>query len=296
MDSNKRKKHIFLDIDGTIYSGMGFIPDSAKCAIRKARKNGHKVYLSTGRNRAEISEDLWNLGIDGIIASAGAYVEVGGEVLYHQPLEEQLLVKLYDYLLNHNIMFSIETNDLICGLESHIKVQKDLFEHIRSKKLTAVNTDLKPTDDNEQDPFESGINSFIKLLTVVEDVRLVENANKILFYRSPIPVKQIQEDIGQLFTVIYGTVDFLKGESGEIYAKSISKATGIEKLIRHLNAEQEDTVAFGDGLNDIEMIEYAGIGIAMGNAVEELKKVADIVTEEVSKDGLHHGFMNSGLI
>lgn len=296
MDLNKKQKHIFLDIDGTIYSGMGFIPDSAKSSICKAKQNGHKVYLSTGRNRAEISEDLWNLGIDGIVASAGAYVEMGGDVLFHQPLEEQLLVKLCDYLLSHNIMFSIETNNLICGLESHIKVQIDLFEHIRNKKLEAVNADVKSMNGNNQDPLESGINSFMKLLTVVEDVSQIKDANKILFYKSPIPVKQIKEDIGQFFTVIYGTVDFLKGESGEIYAKSISKATGIEKIIRHINAKQEDTIAFGDGLNDIEMIEYAGIGVAMGNAVEELKRAADIVTEEVSRDGLQHGFMTCGLI
>ncbi|MCR5445006.1 MAG: Cof-type HAD-IIB family hydrolase [Bacteroidales bacterium] len=74
----------------------------------------------------------------------------------------------------------------------------------------------------------------------------------------------------------------------DIVAAGNSKAIGMEAICRHYGIRQEETLAFGDGGNDIEMLEWAGIGVAMGNAEEEVKKHADIVTTSVDDEGIEH--------
>ena len=76
------KKIIFLDVDGTLVNENGIVPESAKVAVKKARKNGHYVFLCTGRSKAEIYEDIMEIGFDGIIAAAGGYIELGDKVLF----------------------------------------------------------------------------------------------------------------------------------------------------------------------------------------------------------------------
>ena len=73
---------LLLDIDGTLVDHRTDLPDSAAQAVRKARTNGHGIYLCTGRAKAEIYPHLWDLGIDGLIGGNGSYVESGGEVLH----------------------------------------------------------------------------------------------------------------------------------------------------------------------------------------------------------------------
>ena len=68
-------KIIFIDVDGTLVNYEGIIPESATAAIRKARANGHRVYISTGRSKAEVYKDIWDIGLDGMIGGNGSYVE-----------------------------------------------------------------------------------------------------------------------------------------------------------------------------------------------------------------------------
>ena len=80
------KKLIFLDVDGTLTDYDNHIPASAAAAIRKARANGHRVYLCTGRSKAEIYDEIWAIGLDGMIGGNGCYAEEHGRVLFHQTL------------------------------------------------------------------------------------------------------------------------------------------------------------------------------------------------------------------
>ena len=79
-------KIIFLDVDGSLVDYQNRLPDSAALAVRKARANGHRVYLCTGRSRAEIYPALWDLGINGLLGGNGSYVEDEGQVIMHQLL------------------------------------------------------------------------------------------------------------------------------------------------------------------------------------------------------------------
>jgi len=83
------QKIIFIDIDGTLVNEKGMIPESAKLAVRKARENGHLIYLCTGRSKGEIFDDILSVGFDGLIGAAGCYIEVEQETLFHEKFKKK---------------------------------------------------------------------------------------------------------------------------------------------------------------------------------------------------------------
>ena len=91
-------KIIFLDVDGTIVDYDNHIPNSARQAIRKARENGHLVYVCTGRSKAEMPDDIWNIGFDGMIGGNGSYVEHKGQILQHQLIPYETAKRAVDWL------------------------------------------------------------------------------------------------------------------------------------------------------------------------------------------------------
>lgn len=103
-----RKKIIFLDVDGTLTDYENHIPASAAEAIRKARANGHRVYLCTGRSRAEIYDELWAIGLDGMIGGNGCYAEEHGRVLFHQTLSAAQCRAVVDWLRDRERAFYLE--------------------------------------------------------------------------------------------------------------------------------------------------------------------------------------------
>ncbi|HHQ1247081.1 TPA: HAD hydrolase family protein, partial [Listeria innocua] len=98
------------------------------------------------------------------------------------------------------------------------------------------------------------------------------------------------------FEVLHCTVPIFGEDSGELMVPDIHKATAIEFLLEHIGAGKKDTMAIGDGMNDAEMLTYCETGIAMGNAKEELKILANEVTKSVDEDGLYLSFEKHGLI
>ncbi len=105
------QKIIFLDIDGTLVDDNGIIPDSAKLAVRKARSNGHFVFLCTGRSKSILFPEVLEIGFDGIVGAAGGYIELNGEVLFHEVIKKNNLQLVVDYFNQHEIEFFLETNE-----------------------------------------------------------------------------------------------------------------------------------------------------------------------------------------
>lgn len=100
----------FVDIDGTLIDFKGGIPKSAKMAIRQARKNGHYVFLNTGRCKAEISASILDVGFDGIIASGGGYIEYQGKSIRHLTFKDEDVTELRQYFLQNEIGYYLECN------------------------------------------------------------------------------------------------------------------------------------------------------------------------------------------
>jgi len=124
---------------------------------------------------------------------------------------------------------------------------------------------------------------------------------KLAYYDSPFGIEEIKSLLGDYFEVVtysLGKAPEGKPETfhGEINFDGTSKATGIKKFMEIVGAPLSDTIAVGDSGNDLEMIKFASIGVAMGNASEDVKVAADLVTTGIDEDGIYNAFVKLGLI
>lgn len=276
-------KVIFMDIDGTLVNDNGVIPESARLAVKKARENGHLVFICTGRSKAELFDDILEVGFDGIIGAAGGYMEVNQEVIFHENVKAEDVRQLVAFFDEHGVDFYLESNG---GLFA----SKNCKQHLRS-----IIEDYVKENPEAKEEVEKGLQPFHD--TLIDDEDLIrEDINKISFLASDLPFERIEQEFASTFTVIRSTVPLFGENSGELSIPGIHKATAIAKLLEHLNIDKKDTFAYGDGMNDLEMIEYVQHGIAMGNAKEALKQAADDVTDTHDEAGIWNSFLKYGLI
>lgn len=267
-----RRRAIFLDIDGTLVDDHAVVPDSAREAVRRARANGHLVFLCTGRSMAEVFDGILDVGFDGVIAAAGGYVEVGGEVLLHQTIPVEQVRRVTAFFRDHGTEYLLEANAGLFGSDGFVTLVRELV-------LGGV------TDEDVLAQLERAVGPFLDTVQVPADPTRTD-INKIAFLHSPVTLDEVRAALGDSFTVIPGTVPLFGPNSGELSLPGVHKATAIAALLEDLGMDVADTIAYGDGHNDLEMLQHVAVGVAMGNAVPELKAVADEITADVDEDGL----------
>ena len=271
---------IFSDIDGTIcYNRPNIIPESTIQAMKSARENGHKIFLCTGRSFVSIDQMLLDLPINGMVLCCGAQVIYNDNVQELTPIPKKLLITILDYFIKHEIGFSLEcpNKNLLFneGYEVFKKLKTlHLEEHLRDEYLR--NRGYIPFNEIKEEDYEQGL--------------------KVSFYSNK--VKEIQYFLDHMDSRLDGYFDhmFKDIESGEILLNTTTKAYGIDVVRKKYNIDIDHVIAIGDGLNDLPMINHAGIGIAMGNSVDKLKEVADYVTDNVDNDGFEKAFKHYKLI
>lgn len=275
-------KAVFLDVDGTLVNDRGLVPATARDAVVAARANGHRVFLSTGRSTSELWDEILATGFDGVIAAAGGYVAYGGEVLLHHTVPVDHVRRAMGFFDRHGIEYFLESNRGLYG-SRHVKqrMRQLLFGPVRDEDVLAE--------------LEKGLGGFIESLRPLPDP-LPDDINKISFLDSPVTVERVRSELAGTFHVIPATVPMFGPNSGELSTPGIHKGMAVELLIGHLGIDRTDTIAFGDGLNDIEMVRFAGVGVAMGNAHPDVLAAADRVTAHVDEDGILVGFRELGLI
>lgn len=276
-------KIVFMDIDGTLLNDNGIIPESAEMAVRKARENGHLVYICTGRSKAELFNYILDVGFDGIVGAAGGYVESNEKVIFHETFNPADLEIITAYLNQKGIDFFLESNG---GLFSSINGKKRLGSIIEQYMID--NPEAKEEAERGMKPFHDAMIEGENLLR--------QDVNKISFLGSNVPIEEVSQKFGTQFTILPGTVSMFGENSGELSLPGIHKATAIAKVIEHLGIDKENTFAYGDGLNDLEMIKFVKHGIAMGNAKEALKIAADYITDTHNDHGIYNSFKKFGLI
>ena len=275
------EKIILIDVDGTLLDYENKLPESAKMAIRQARQNGHKVYICTGRSKAEVY-DIWDIGLDGMIGGNGSYVEDNGEVIMHQLITAEQCKHVVDWLHDRHLEFYLESNSGLYASEN-FEVVADPVIKVYCQRKGKENTDQLTVRD-----------VFPEMIYGGELYR--DDVNKISFVLSS--YQDHLDSITEFPDLKPGTWGG-KGEIalfGDLGVKDITKAHAIDVLLKHLGAKKEDTFAFGDAKVDIPMLEYCGVGVAMGSGGDEIKAMADYVTDDVDKDGLYNGFVHFGLI
>lgn len=281
------KKIIFFDVDGTLVAGVDgveYVPESTKKAIALTRAKGNLVYLCTGRSKAEIYDFILDCGIDGVIGAGGGYVEIGDTMLYHKKVTKEAVNHMVDYFEANNFDYYVESNG---GLFA----SKNLVKRLERIIYGDIENDLEA-----RKRWQRKENHFINALIEGEELRR-DDINKACFLENPnIPFDDIINEFKNEFNVIHCTVPMFGDDSGELSVPNIHKANAIETLISYLGIDRKNTYAFGDGMNDKEMLEYVNVGIAVGNAKEGLKAVADEVTDDITNDGIYNAMKRHNLI
>ena len=260
-------KAVFFDIDGTlinISTGQTRMSAAVREAIYKLRNAGHHAFIASGRPWPYIDDELKNSDLfDGYVITNGSVVVLNGQVIYEQPLAKQTVSDVIKIAEQHNIEYILES-------------YPDVYLRSDFTGLEKVYRDI-----------DINVDSFIRDYPPAEELAIC----KIEF------LGQTDESLAVFNELINlpgltGLIDPTILRYMELYAADVSKATGIKKALEYLGLPLEASYAFGDGLNDIEMMSTVGHSLVMGNAAAELKKLAEVVLPSVDDDGVAFGIEN----
>lgn len=261
------KKIVFFDIDGTIYEFGRGTPESTREAMRKLRENGHIVIICTGRPVSSLFPEVLCLPHDGIISGAGTRVEFGDKVLRNELLPNELLMQTVPRMEKIGCWAVLEGPEyLSCRLEDERG-----YEYFRILKR------LRDDYPERLKEMELMTDRVCKITVRISDMAAFE--------------KMIPELSRAFELARYEAQPFT-----EMMPKGISKADGIRILLEELEIPLKNTYAFGDGPNDVEMLQYVEYGTAMGNAEQQLLAQAKYTTEGMWEDGISHALQRYGLI
>lgn len=255
---------IAFDMDGTLLDSQKRIrPDSLKM-IDIATKAGKIVCLSTGRCLPELKD--YELAL----SSMPYFICISGALIYDNK--------------NHSVLSSTSIPD---------KTAKQLFERVKNKDLMIhilSDKSILEKDKIEQMPLfhmKNYMNAFRKIVYQVDDIVKAYETEKFPLYKINLFSKSVEkrEQLLKDLADINLTYTFSEITSLECTAKGVSKAAGLEILCKKLNIPLEKTIAVGDADNDLEIMKSAGLSVAMGNANEKIKSIADVIVKDNDSGG-----------
>ncbi|WP_341348367.1 Cof-type HAD-IIB family hydrolase [Paenibacillus sp. FSL H3-0469] len=255
------KKTVFFDIDGTIYDEDKNIPASTREAIAELKRRGHHVAIATGRADYMFEGLREELGIDSYVSLNGQYVVYEGKPVYKNPIATSVLeeLTLFAEKLDHPVAYTDTA-----GMRVNVADHEYINTSVGSLKL------VFPTHD---------AGYFLK--------------NDI--YQAMIFCPQESQVV---YAGRYPELNFIRWHPlcMDVLPGNGSKANGIAEMLKVIGVEKEEVYAFGDGLNDVEMLGYVGYGIAMGNGEKAAKEAASFITKSVREDGIYEGLKMVGLL
>ncbi len=268
------QKLIFLDIDGTLTEpGKNVPPPSAINAVRRAREKGHKVVLCSGRNYGMLYPVL-QFGFDGLVASTGGYIEYNGQVVYDCPMDPEQQTRVLNIFKENGIYRTI-------GGRNRSYTDEGFKEFLAENMQSEANSELlrwriqienelniRPMSEYDGEPIYGM--AFMS--------RGVERLKK--------PMQLLEEE----FDFCIQDEDTCGIVNGELSSKAFHKGSAVERLCKFLEVSREDTIAFGDSMNDLEMLQAVRTGVCMANGSPSLLKIADMVCPSVAEDGLYSAF------
>ena len=256
-------KAIFFDIDGTLLSHKtNSVPASAVRALEMLREKGILTFIATGRHLPELKKlhALDGLHFDGAVSLNGQYCCNDEGVIYHCPLDRADVAVLLDYL---------KANPHPCILVEADRMYINFHNALVEKVQAAIHSDLPQLGDMDR-----GYRVPIyQIILYMSD----ENLEKL----PPLPgIKLTRWNLGG--------ADLIPAKGG--------KATGIARVLEHYGIDKKDTMAFGDGENDVDMFSAVGTAVAMGNACNAAKAAADYITDKVDEDGIWNALVYFGVL
>lgn len=259
-------KALFFDIDGTLVSFETHrIPSSTIKALEAARAKGYKMFIATGRPKAiinNLSELKERNLIDGYITMNGAYCFVEEEVIYKSAIPNKEVKAMAAFCKEKDVPCIFVEEHKISVCQPNDLVRQIFYDFLHVDTIPTVS-------------FEEIIDKEIFQMTPF----ITEEEEKEVIQQIP------NCEIGRWYPAF-----------ADVTAKGNTKQKGIDEIIRHFGIRLEETMSFGDGGNDISMLRHAAIGVAMGQAEEEVKQAADYVTTSVDENGIRNAMIHFGII
>lgn len=274
-----KNRAIFLDVDGT-YAAYGVVPAAHAEAVKAARAAGHKVFICTGRPMAMLPPSILGAGFDGVIASAGAYLEVAGRVIMNKPFSAELASRAIAALDEHDAVYILESPEAVYVSPA---AQARLRAHVEAHYADA------PVD------IAAGASSILGKMVTFTDA-IPGTFAKISVFESPIPMARLVAQIGTDIDVVANSIAAEGPHAGELFQRGISKADGVAAALAHFGIAQRDSIAFGDGQNDLEMLRFAGLGVAIEGSPAAVVAAADRTALPPSRNGISLAFADLGLL
>lgn len=260
-------KLVAIDIDGTLLKNDKTISERNRECINKAMKMGIKVVITTGRPILGIMTYLKELDLIGedeyAIADNGAtvYNTKDFSLIHEKALTGKDIKYIYPFMKKDNTEIELHVPE--GGL-----VEKDAGTVFPKKRMPYME---------------------LKTIDIMKDVKDEDKILKFLVFGESHVIEGMYSSIPEELLDKYTVVRALN-HMFEFMYKGSTKASGIEVLGKHLGIKREEIISIGDELNDLDMIEYAGLGVAMGNAREEVKNKADFITKSNEEDGVAYVF------
>lgn len=270
------KRLVFLDLDGTIICSDQTVPESTREACRKAIENGHTLLMCTGRCKTEIYPWLWDIGFEGLIGANGAHGFLDGKDLFDHRLDRDMIAEVDAYFAQHGIQRIWQSPVAMYPspgyLESFFAGSPEIADQW---------------------------SGYLKQIAPYVSVEEPQSASKCMFTipsDSDLEVADVADHFKEDLDIIPASVDTEVEKAGELMRRGYTKGTGLVEVSEVLGFPIENTIAIGDNYNDLDMVKNAGIGVAMGNAKQAVKDVADWTTSSIDEGGVAKAFQKLGLV
>lgn len=250
-------RFFFIDYDNTIFSHRtGTIPGSALDALVRLKQAEYKVFIASGRSfRGDLSSVFdYRFAPDGLVSANGAIVEAEGKVLWEAFFDLEIQRRLFDYVREKDY----------CLMANY---QKTWYTSNLRRFLSRPDAPKSPELPLGGDAFLSLYDKPLTAFFLQEDSEAMQD---IAQHFPELKLLRMSDDAG----------------GADIVLRENSKANGIRRVLDYYHAAPSDIVAIGDSMNDLEMIRFAGLGIAMGNAMQAVRNAADYVAKDIDDDGL----------
>lgn len=245
----KEKCAVFLDIDGTLISDSFKISDDNLKAIAEARARGHMVFINTGRSWGNIPEVLHEqFDLDGIISGSGAMITMNGDTVWRNSMSEELVGRVMRYIFDNREYWAI-------------------FEGCNDVYMIS-------NDERQLRGYEHSVDS-------PEEYREICETDEIQVIAMG---KIVPDEFKELFKDELTVFQF--DTYADCVIKGLNKAKGIEKVLELTGIKRENTIAIGDSNNDYDMLEFAGVGVAMANSQQRILDMADEITVSAKESGV----------
>ena len=257
-----RIKAVFFDIDGTLVSFKSHtVPESARRAIARLREQGVKVFIATGRLMKHVAI-VNDIEVDGYITVNGGYcITSAGEVIFESAFPRATVERVIDLSEQY-------------GFDLNVMTHEDMYVSSMGERVKKIA-------------------SMINIMPTVADVRTIA-ATQPVVQMCPYISRELEQEIMPLLPDCVGSrwiETFM-----DLNVRGVDKSLGIQQVMNYYGLTMAEAMAFGDGGNDLPMVRDVAVGVAMGNACDELKAVADYITSSVDEDGVSRALEHFGLI